>query len=195
MILGLPGRGEIGPEGKAGAGRRKGCVSPLKPGRNLRRTALHNRKFRRDYHAASRRSDPGATRPEIPRKKTSPNSYDAKIRRSDRPVNSRIGITPPGTTCQADARVNTTTPTTPPPAPARAPILRSGALIVVALAGRLHQPPRRAFRLRRWSGAHGQSDDPAALAADGRVAPAGEGRIGRERPPPVLNLSFALNYS
>lgn len=136
---------------------------------------------------AGRRSDHGATRPEIPRKKSSPNSYDAKIRRSDRPVNFRIGITPRGVACRANARVNTTTPTTPPPAPATGARPRAdpplGRPPRRRPCGRLRPPPRRAFRLRRRAGAHGQSDDPAALAADGRVAPAGGGRVDRERTP------------
>jgi hypothetical protein len=137
---------------------------------------------------AGHRSDHGATRPEIPRQKSSPNSYDTKIRRSDRPVNSRIGITPRGAGCRANARVNTTTPTTPPSsppparAPARAPILLAGALLVLALLAAQAHGLGRLF-LRRRAGDHGPSDDPAALAADGRVAPAGGGRVDRERTP------------
>ena len=109
-------------------------------------------------------------------------------------MNSRIGITPRGAAYRANAGVNTTTPTTPPPAPARAPILRSGALLVVALAA------VSANRL----GAPFVYDDGPAIADNPTIRrlwslaevprPQAEGGL-TVRGRPVLHLSFTLNYA
>ena len=106
-------------------------------------------------------------------------------------MNSRVGITPRAADGRANPQVNATPPTTPsappPPAPAGAPILSIGAWRVTAvLAAYAHS--LRAVRLRRRAGEHGQPDDPAALAAGGRVAPAGGGRVDGERTPRAASV-------